>query len=412
MSFLSTKELNSIRKTIVLDSVIPCLEMQGFVRAPFLCANFGWDGYSEFRYDLIKLDENNMMQTISLRFMHARRSIYAAFSMYKLPSGMSMGDLSKIDGCSILNEYGTIRRYHYSGHFISIKKLLRSCLTSCSTGFRLGYALLKCLEPIQIKRLENKLHRAVSDTGMLAYQWLKHNTPTQLDSDGNPPLLNIPPSVAGFESDMDLELSKTSTFEGNHVYTTRQMDKLVLETRKTISDKFGYQQTPYCNWKVKQGYIFVLQCGHVCSTLYVKPLYSDDLLAEIRGEKQPKKHTNRWKACSDESIRMADIRRYHHDFNPYANPELLTELWETVFGQAEKDIAEFLQLYPEADRFVPDGEFRSRAKTLYLLALVRQGRYEDVQQTIRNATDATFSRDWKTLRRWCKQQKPQQRIVL
>mgnify|MGYP001047590302 CR=1 FL=1 len=405
MPLYSAKELNNIRKSVVLDTVIPCLEKQGFIRAPFLCANFGWDGDGEFRYDLIKLDKNNMMQTISLRFMNARRSIYAAFSMYKLPSDMSMGDLSKINGLSILNEYGTIRRYQYSGHFISIKKLLRCSLTPCSTGFRLGFAWLKCLEPIQIKRLGNKLHRAVSDTGLLAHQWLKHNTPTQLDSDGNPPLLNIPPSVTGFEGDMDLELNKTSTFEGNRVYTTRQMDKLVLETRKTTSDKYGYQQTPYCNWKVKQGYIFVLQCGHVCSTLYVKPLYSDDLLAEISGEKQPKKHTNRWKACSDEAIRMADIRCYHHDFNPYAHPELLTELWETVFRQAEKDIAEFLQLYPEADRFMPDGEFRTKAKTLYLLALVRQGLYDDVLQTIRNAKDATVNRDWKALHRWCKRQK-------
>lgn len=404
MPLYSAKELNSIRKSIVLDSVIPCLEKQRFVRAPFLCANFGWDGYNEFRYDLIKIDENNMMQTISLRFMNARRSIYAEFSMYKLPSGMSMGDLSKIEGCSILNEYGTIRRYQYSGHFISIKKLLRCCLTPCSTGFRLGFAWLKCLEPIQIKRLGNKLHRAVSDTGLLAHQWLKHNTPTPLDSDGNPPLLNIPPSVVGFESNVDLELSKTSTLDDNRKYTIRQMDKLVLETRKTISDKYGYQQTPYCNWKVKQGYIFVLQCGHVCSTLYVKPLYSDDLLAEIGGDKQRKIRTNRWKACSDEAIRMADICCYHHDFNPYANPELLTELWEKVFKQAEIDIAKFLQLYPDADQFVPDGEFRSRAKPLYLLALVRQGWYEDVLQTIKSAKDATFNRDWETLRRWCKRQ--------
>lgn len=134
MPLYSAKELNNIRKSVVLDTVIPCLEKQGFIRAPFLCANFGWDGYGEFCYDLIKLDKNNMMQTISLRFMNAWRSIYAAFSMYKLPSGMSMGDLSKINGLSILNEYGTIRRYQYSGHFISIKKLLRCSLTPLQYG--------------------------------------------------------------------------------------------------------------------------------------------------------------------------------------------------------------------------------------------------------------------------------------
>lgn len=69
-----------------------------------------------------------------------------------------------------------------------------------------------------------------------------------------------------------------------------ELRKLSDSARRKVSRNFGFRQSGYINWIVKDGYFFCLQhLGFANVFLDVKPMYADDLWWDIFNLSENKK---------------------------------------------------------------------------------------------------------------------------
>ncbi|MDE6368866.1 MAG: hypothetical protein K2K94_06475, partial [Muribaculaceae bacterium] len=70
----------------------------------------------------------------------------------------------------------------------------------------------------------------------------------------------------------------------------KDIEKIATSIRRELGKKFGYKQSDYINWKIKDGYFFCLDTLHIIYTeLRVKPIVIDDLYWKIIYPDQKKK---------------------------------------------------------------------------------------------------------------------------
>ena len=64
--------------------------------------------------------------------------------------------------------------------------------------------------------------------------------------------------------------------------TSKEFDKSVNISRKSVGSEFGFKKSGYVSYKIVNGYFFyLLHLVNASIDLYVKPFYTDDLWCDI-----------------------------------------------------------------------------------------------------------------------------------
>lgn len=174
--------------------------------------------------------------------------------------------------------------------------------------------------------------------------------------------------------------------------TKKDFQKMDDAARRIVSKKYGWRQNSYFNWKVEEGYIFILFCYQQGETsLEVKPLYFDDLWWEITGifknEKKPPMSLRGNGVAAICAQKVATYNAVEHDTDSYV-AEDLEKIWDGVFKKAETDVLKFLRENPDANTFFPD---ESKIRTFdndrldYIMALLHNNRDEEAIAIITEA---------------------------
>ena len=143
--------------------------------------------------------------------------------------------------------------------------------------------------------------------------------------------------------------------------------------RRIVSKKFGWKQSSFINWKVEGGYYFYLEHLNCYSeaTLYVKPLYIDDLWWDVfemsSNKKEPMSLRGNGAFALDgvrimETPDLFDIRTNERGaeyelekIQKYSNEDI-EKIWDNVFRQFDDEVKRFLKENPDPDSYFPEEE--------------------------------------------------------
>ena len=150
-----------------------------------------------------------------------------------------------------------------------------------------------------------------------------------------------------------------------------ELNKKDTLIRKNVSKKFGWKQSSYINWKVKAGYYFYLEHLNCYSeaTLYVKPLYIDDLWWDVFEMSSNKKEPMSLRGNGTFSLDgvkilktpdLFDIRAEESEYElekiqKYSD-EAIEKIWDDVFQQFDDEVRRFLKENPDPDSYFPGEE--------------------------------------------------------
>lgn len=161
-----------------------------------------------------------------------------------------------------------------------------------------------------------------------------------------------------------------------------EKDKISRDARRKAARKYGFRQSDYANWKVKDGYFFaVMDLGDV--SLTVKPFYYDDLLWEILYKEEMKPVSLR---ATGGYVGKRELTQYPAplDFkmdDSYYSEENAIKVWEEIFAKAEVDIARFFKEEPDVGKY--EDTYRESGDQLPLLMnMCHHGRYEEAIKLI------------------------------
>ena len=143
--------------------------------------------------------------------------------------------------------------------------------------------------------------------------------------------------------------------------------------RRIVSKKYGWKQHSFINWKVEGGYYFYLRHLNCYSeaTLYVKPLYIDDLwwdIFEISSNKKAPMSLRGNGTFSLDGVQILntpdlfDIRtnergsEYELEKIQKYSDENIEKIWDNVFQQFDNEVQRFLKENPDPDSYFPEEE--------------------------------------------------------
>lgn len=195
-----------------------------------------------------------------------------------------------------------------------------------------------------------------------------------------------------------------------------ELRKLSDSARRKVSRNFGFRQSGYINWIVKDGYFFSLQhLGFANVYLEAKPMYADDLWWDIFNLSENKKCPTSLRGIGAFSIHAAQLKEYAflNECAEENNEEELSKKWQNIFCLAVQDIENFLRNHPNADTFIPNKNCNYDAdKLLYFITLLHNGRKNEVVQAIKELKAKGHSCqfcDWASgmdsydfILKWCK----------
>lgn len=88
-----------IRKKIVLDKAIPALQRNGFDKSPFSGADFGWHGSLGYFYELCRITEGSILETVTIELVKRDKWIKVFLNAFELnPVLKSLSELDGLDG--------------------------------------------------------------------------------------------------------------------------------------------------------------------------------------------------------------------------------------------------------------------------------------------------------------------------
>ena len=152
-----------------------------------------------------------------------------------------------------------------------------------------------------------------------------------------------------------------------------ELNKKDTSIRKNVAKKFGWKQSSYINWKVEGGYYFYLVHFNCYgeATLYVKPLYIDDLwwdVFEMSSNKKAPMSLRGNGAFALDGVRIMetpdlfDIRTNGRgaeneleEIQKYSD-EVVEKIWDNVFQQFDDEIQRFLKENPDPNSYFPEEE--------------------------------------------------------
>ena len=138
--------------------------------------------------------------------------------------------------------------------------------------------------------------------------------------------------------------------------------------RRIVSKKFGWKQSSFINWKVEGGYYFYLEHLNCYSeaTLYVKPLYIDDLWWDVFEMSSNKKAPMSLRGLDGVKILktpdLFDIRtnergaEYELEKIQKYSDEDIEKIWDNVFRRFNDEVQRFLKENPDPDSYFPGEE--------------------------------------------------------
>jgi len=150
-----------------------------------------------------------------------------------------------------------------------------------------------------------------------------------------------------------------------------ELNKKDTSIRKNGAKKFGWKQSSFINWKVEDGYYFYLEHLNCYgeATLYVKPLYIDDLWWDVfemsSNKKEPMSLRGKGAFALDgvrimETPDLFDIRAEESEYElekiqKYSDEDI-EKIWDDVFQQIEDEVKRFLKENPDPDSYFPGEE--------------------------------------------------------
>ena len=167
--------------------------------------------------------------------------------------------------------------------------------------------------------------------------------------------------------------------------TDKEHRKIIADTRRSVSRKYGFRQSSYINFKVEGGYFFCLFFLDVEARLIVKPLYADDLWWDIWDATENKKEPLSLRGTGAYSL--SGQVRASYETAKFTDKEELTNTFNKIFQDANTEISGFLSENPDADIFYPDESKMDHDpdRLLYLMALLHNGKEEDALAIIKEA---------------------------
>jgi hypothetical protein len=95
----STKEIFNLRNNIFVEKGISALNRQGFVQSPFTSAWYGKDGHVGAIYELCRLKDNSVLETITVYIARGDRWIQIHLNIFELsPIVTSIEELTGREG--------------------------------------------------------------------------------------------------------------------------------------------------------------------------------------------------------------------------------------------------------------------------------------------------------------------------
>ena len=78
-------------------------------------------------------------------------------------------------------------------------------------------------------------------------------------------------------------------------------EKIDNDARRKVGKLYGFKQSSWCNWMIKDGYFFYIMHGTFTkdADLYVKPCYYDDILWRLSPGEDSDKRPNSLRAMGD-----------------------------------------------------------------------------------------------------------------
>lgn len=152
-----------------------------------------------------------------------------------------------------------------------------------------------------------------------------------------------------------------------------ELNKKDTLIRKNVSKKYRWKQSSYINWKVEGGYYFYLvhlNC-YGEATLYVKPLYIDDLWWDVFEMSSNKKAPMSLRGNGTFSLDgvkilktpdLFDIRtnergaEYELEKIQKYSDKVVEKIWDNVFQQFDDEVQRFLKENPDPDSYFPGEE--------------------------------------------------------
>ena len=402
---ISKKEFNSDIRNIFFNTVVPVLEKQGFEKSPFTSDTWGWNSTS-YWYTLVRL-RGGFLERITTVIQSDYGWIEMRLQVFRLsPTPKSLSELQGQCGHRFSPFYGknssslvldtdlrTKDRWIYR---FTDPRLILSRSFSRKKYERRKHELERFLEQ-DLQNIDSKIaawhKRCVAVTTDWNGKWLDE----ELEAKKNP-------ALPGYPVFHEIVLDQNNdSLSSNIAETHKTFDSCSAAARRKASKAYGFKQAQSINWKIENGYYIYIETYQLKSILNIKPDYADALWCDICEKESLRRLPNSFRADSYEGYPGAvELCHYNYDYDFFNHPELLPQLWQKVFHQVEIDLSEFMQKYPNADMFVPEGGFKTQAKKLYLLTLIHQKRYRETLRAIRQARRKKAGSDgWLYIRLWC-----------
>ena len=196
------------------------------------------------------------------------------------------------------------------------------------------------------------------------------------------------------KSNSEIRRIENETYQAEIKNALRELKKQSNSAQKIALKKYGWNQDGKVEkiWKVESGYYFILEHLDISvpATLYVKPLYIDNLWRKITGETEETE-------TSIEGVRLMnfplfkDINEQSHncgyslDKIRHYSEEETKNVWNCTFQQLEEAVNRFLQENPDPDSYFPGEDVCEEEYTL--LTYLHSGDKQKVLKTIAKFRD-------------------------
>lgn len=196
------------------------------------------------------------------------------------------------------------------------------------------------------------------------------------------------------KSNSEIRRIENETSQAEIKNALRELKKQSNSAKKIALKKYGWNQDGKVEkiWKVESGYYFILEHLDISvpATLYVKPLYIDNLWRKITGETEETE-------TSIEGVRLMnfplfnDINEQSHncgyslDKIRHYSEEETKKVWDDTFQQLEDVVNRFLQENPDPDSYFPGENVCKEEYTL--LTYLHSGDKQKVLKTIAKFRD-------------------------
>ncbi len=168
---------------------------------------------------------------------------------------------------------------------------------------------------------------------------------------------------------------------------TRVKEKLDNDARRKVGKQYGFKQSSWCNWLIKDDYFFYIVHGTFTkdADLYVKPCYYDDILWNVVPEADAAQNPQSYRAIG--SFTAPDFLVSKNTV-PLEEDADFTEkncisVWKEIFSKVHSQIEEFLSKNPDVEEFTfinNDSIGRLNDETLvYMLQLIYHKQYQEAE---------------------------------